>query len=258
MQPAAACRFSRAGALQFVKGTRFFASSQVTPVQRNASPQAVQPSAMAAPSAEPLASSFIQPLPIPGIRRAPRTPTLPSDSKFVKYGAGRVAVQLRVDCCFLFLIVCGNNRRPAFSVRADCDVPSSSGFMRQVPLRLLVNSEENKATSPHAAAGSTLQRPPAARDPAGPLKPFPRRLCPAVCFLSNLFAATSSRMRAFSVFYTIMDGVLAAGGQLLRNRAEAAGVRLLGTRQRPWWPPPFAASPAFLGHVGGLLVFAGS
>ncbi|OEH79654.1 hypothetical protein cyc_00793 [Cyclospora cayetanensis] len=32
-----------------------------------------------------LASSFVAPLPIPGIRRAPRTPTLSTDSKFNTY-----------------------------------------------------------------------------------------------------------------------------------------------------------------------------
>lgn len=44
------------------------------------------PPTSSAPQAEvPFAPSFVAPLPIPGIRRAPRTPTLPADSKFVKY-----------------------------------------------------------------------------------------------------------------------------------------------------------------------------
>ncbi|KAL8452691.1 hypothetical protein Emed_001255 [Eimeria media] len=87
MQVPTVSRLSRAGALQLIQRRRFAAPSQVARAEQkqNLVPQPPSASAVSQGASEPLASSFIQPLNIPGIRRAPRTPTLPPDSKFNRY-----------------------------------------------------------------------------------------------------------------------------------------------------------------------------
>ncbi|KAL8274666.1 hypothetical protein Esti_001381 [Eimeria stiedai] len=92
MHVPAVSRLSRGGPLQLIQGRHFTAPSQLARAEQKQNvslvvPQPTQSSAVSQGASEPLASSFIQPLQISGIRRAPRTPTLPPDSKFIRYAS---------------------------------------------------------------------------------------------------------------------------------------------------------------------------